>query len=145
MDQEYSPGAANLPEGGANEDEVTYDDTPLKKFPKIEKEDIYGLTLIDITVEPNPYGEAGSTRRVHYFAVDGFDPEECGTMEYYTAVSGRGDKNAEFAEVFEITFSGPTKVKKSDLIGRRCRGMVAFQKSKKSGKPYPKIAKLLKA
>lgn len=143
-DSEYKPEEAVLPTGAGSEDEVVFDDTPLKKFPKIEKEDIYGLALHDLAIEANPF-EPGTKRRVWKFAVDGFDPEECGVLEYYAAASGRGSNNEAVAEALEIEMDGPVKVKKSDLIGRKCRGMVAFKSSKRSGKRYPKIEKLLKA
>jgi len=131
-EKEYTK-AANPVEAG---DELEYDNTPMRNFPKIEKAGMYGLTLHCIHIVDGKYGK----QRRHGFAVEGFDPDEDGVLDYYTAASGRGDKNAELADALGFDIDGPTKVKTSEILGRSCQGLITL----KPGNGDRKIAKIEK-
>lgn len=135
MSEEYTKAAE--PVG----DEVPFDNTPRRNYPKIEKEDIYGLTIHSINLVDGRFGK----QRVYGMAVDGFDPEKDGVLDFYAAATGGGDKNTELANAVGVKIDGPTTVKKSDLLGKKCRGIVVFKVSERTGKKYAKIEKVLAA
>ena len=122
------------------DDVLEYDNTPMKNFPKIEKAGMYGLTLHSIHIVEGKYGK----QRRHGFAVEGFDPEKDGVLDYYTAASGRGDKNAELADALGFTIDGPSQVKKSDLLGKGCQGLITL-KAGNGDRKFAKIEKLIAA
>ncbi len=122
------------------EDEFTLDFAPRQG--KIELADnLYDMTLSSMSVEDNPF-EPGKKRRVWKFRPEGCESD----LYFYTSLT-TGPKIGEVMKALRVDFdeAGKTTVKLSDLVGRKCKGLVKNEKSTKGDGVFPRLKNLLAA
>jgi len=129
-------GRASAPSGG--------DGT----FEGAVKADLYDLTVVDLKsrTQPNPYKNGKpEAKLVWLFSIVG--QEEKGLLALYTSFSIH-EKSGLLPVLAALGANTPedgAEMKRSDYIGKTCKGFVEMVKSKNSEAVYPRITKLVKA
>jgi hypothetical protein len=125
------------------DDDFTVDTTP--KQPKIEMADgVYRLRLAEIRTEDNPF-DGAKKRRVWEFQPQVDGQWKDGKLFFYTSL-GAGPRIQEALTALKVPFdkNGKTTLKKSEIVGRECSGLVQNVEGQKGGK-FPRLKALLAA
>jgi hypothetical protein len=128
------------PATSAEADAFVVDTSPSMGASPTVPDGIYELSLSRQQLTDSPF-EAGKKRRIWEFALDG----EEGTFAWFTSEM-RGDKIVTLLSALGVPLaeSGPSTIKMSDLIGRRCRALIQKKASKKDpSKKYCQIVSLM--
>ena len=124
---------------------IIFNRKPRRKSPECGA-GLHTLTLVSVSVDC-PFAP-DEEKLVWSFAVEGFDAEECGTLELFGQADGScGEKsnNLKVVEAFELDAEDGelTEFDEGDLIGKQCKAIITLKPGKKGDKKYARISELL--